>query len=434
MTTDTHAPLADREASPPISTPDRAEAAPAVLRVVAVDDELFQLKLLSRQLASQGAPGAELFIDAGEALRRIREPGRAPDLVCCDLQMPSMDGIEFVRHLAEGGYRGALVLISGEEGRILQTAERLARSHGLRVVGALPKPVGAERLRQVLQAARARVEPAMAPRAARRVYDAEALREALDLGHLISYYQPKVELVSGRLVGVEALVRWQHPRDGVVLPDQFVPTAEANGLIDELTRQVLEGPDGVLAQARRWQDEGLTLQVSVNVSMDNLRTHGFANFVGEAVARAGVPPSRLVLEVTESRLMSDPVVALDVLTRLRLKRVGLSIDDFGTGHSSLSQLRDVPFDELKVDRSFVRGAHADPALQVLLHGMVDMARQLGLKTVAEGVETTEDLLHVRACGCDIAQGYRIARPMPAGALPAWHARWSRERDSLWGKG
>lgn len=433
MTTDTQTPADLREARP-AAAPAAAAAAPAPLRIVAVDDESFQLKLLSRQLESQGAPGAELFSDAALALRRIREPGRAPDLVCCDLQMPTMDGIEFVRHLAEAGYRGAVVLISGEDGRILQTAERLARSQGLRVVGALPKPVGAEHLRAVLKAARAEAAPAVPASPTRKAYDAEALREALDLGHLVSHYQPKVELATGRLVGVEALVRWQHPRDGLVFPDQFIATAESSGLIDELTRQLLGGPHGVLAQARRWQDEGLPLQVAVNVSMDNLRSHGFANFVGECVARAGVPPSRLVLEVTESRLMRDPVVALDVLTRLRLKRVGLSIDDFGTGHSSLAQLRDVPFDELKVDRSFVRGAHADPALQVLLHSTVDMARQLGLKTVAEGVEDTEDLMHVRACGCDIAQGYRIARPMPAAALPAWHARWTREREGLWGPG
>lgn len=413
--------------------PRAAGTAALPLRVVAVDDEAFQLKLLARQFARLGVEDVHTCLDGRDALRDIAA-GRAADLVCCDLQMPGMDGVEFVRHLAASGWRGLLVLVSGEDGRILHTAERLARSHGLRVAGALSKPVRPEQLRAVVDAVRdqlSHVAAAPPPAAGRRRYDAEAIREAIDLGHLVNHYQPKVELATGRVVGVETLVRWQHPRDGLVYPDQFVDAAEAAGLIDDLTRAVLTGPRGALAQARSWQDAGLPLQVAVNVSMDNLTSHGFADLVGEAVACAGVPPSRLVLEVTESRLMRDPVVALDVLTRLRLKRVGLSIDDFGTGHSSLAQLRDVPFDELKLDRSFVHGAHARESLHVLVQGCIDIARQLGLKTVAEGVEDVDDLHHLRACGCDLAQGWLFARPMPGPAVVGWAAQWPQRQAQLW---
>jgi EAL domain-containing protein (putative c-di-GMP-specific phosphodiesterase class I) len=405
-----------------------------VLRVLAIDDEAFQLKLLARQFALLGVDSVGTYQDGAQALAALAE-GAPVDLVCCDLQMPAMDGVQFVRHLAEVGFRGMVLLVSGEDGRILQTAERLARTHGLQVAGALAKPVRPDQLRGVVDAVRVRMSEALQParqgQAPRRRYDAEAIREAIDLGHLVNHYQPKVELATGRVVGVETLVRWQHPRDGLVYPDQFVDAAESAGLIDDLTRAVLDGPQGALMQARAWQDAGLPLQVAVNVSMDNLTSHGFADMVGNAVARAGIPPSRLVLEVTESRLMRDPLVALDVLTRLRLKRISLSIDDFGTGHSSLAQLRDVPFDELKLDRSFVHGAHARESLHVLVQGCIDMARQLGLKTVAEGVEDLDDLHHLRACGCDLVQGWLIARPMAAGALPGWMAQWPQRQSQLW---
>jgi EAL domain-containing protein (putative c-di-GMP-specific phosphodiesterase class I) len=178
-----------------------------------------------------------------------------------------------------------------------------------------------------------------------------------------------------------------------------------------------------LRQARIWQDAGLHLCVAVNVSMDNLISLEFPDFVAQAVRQAGVPPTSLLLEVTESRLMKDPLAALDILTRLRLKHISLSIDDFGTGHSSLAQLRDIPFDELKVDRGFVHGAGRDPSLRALFEASLGMARQLGMKTVAEGVEDREDWDFLRLAGCDTAQGYFIARPMPGEELPCWIDDW-----------
>jgi EAL domain-containing protein (putative c-di-GMP-specific phosphodiesterase class I) len=322
-----------------------------------------------------------------------------------------------------------VVLISGEDDRILHTAEKLARAHALRVLGALHKPVGPEQLRQTLADA---MQPAATQNSHNvlRQYGADEIREAIAGGELVNHYQPKVEFATGRVSGVETLVRWQHPRDGLVYPDQFVSVAEESGLIDNLTRAVLAGLGGALQQARQWQDAGYPLHVSVNVSMDNLTDHAFPGFVADEVARAGVPASRLVLEVTESRLMKNPLATLDILTRLRLKRIGLSIDDFGTGHSSLSQLRDVPFDELKIDRSFVHGACRQDALRAILQPSLDMARQLGIRSVAEGVEDLDDWRFLRECGCDLAQGYFVARPMPAGALIGWLAEWEARRGAL----
>jgi len=164
--------------------------------------------------------------------------------------------------------------------------------------------------------------------------------------------------------------------------------------------------------------------------MDNLGSLEFPDFVARAADKAGVSPTSLVLEVTESRLMKDPLAALDILTRLRLKHIGLSIDDFGTGHSSLAQLRDIPFDELKVDRGFVHGACRDASLRAIFEASLGMARQLGMKTVAEGVEDQEDWDCLRATGCDMAQGYFIAKPMPAADLAGWIAQWEARYSKL----
>jgi EAL domain-containing protein (putative c-di-GMP-specific phosphodiesterase class I) len=178
-----------------------------------------------------------------------------------------------------------------------------------------------------------------------------------------------------------------------------------------------------LRQARLWQDAGLRLHLAVNVSMDNLAALEFPDFVAHEADAAGVAASSLVLEVTESRLMKNPLAALDILTRLRLKRIRLSIDDFGTGHSSLAQLRDIPFDELKVDHGFVHGACKDASLKAIVEASLGMARQLGMQTVAEGVEDQADWDFLHSAGCDLAQGYFVARPMPAADLPGWIARW-----------
>jgi len=402
------------------------------LRILAVDDEAFQLKLLTRQLGNLGVADVVTRTSGHDALQLVQADVQRFDVVCCDLQMPGMDGVEFVRHLGEAGYTGGVVLISGEDDRILHAAERLARAHRLRVLGALHKPVATEQLRRTLEAAATAAAAPPAPRPPQRVYTAAEVRVAIEQNQLVNFYQPQVELGSGRVTGVETLVRWRHPTDGLVYPDRFVGVAEENGLIDNLTRAVLAGLDGALQQARLWQDAGTPLQVSVNVSMDNLTDHAFPGFVADAVAQAGVPPSRLVLEVTESRLMKDPLATLDILTRLRLKRIRLSIDDFGTGHSSLSQLRDVPFDELKVDRGFVHDAWRSDGLRAILQPSLDMARQLGIRTVAEGVEDEQDWRFLRDCRCELAQGYFIARPMPPAELPAWMAAWEQRRVGLTG--
>jgi EAL domain-containing protein (putative c-di-GMP-specific phosphodiesterase class I)/ActR/RegA family two-component response regulator len=395
------------------------------MKILLVDDDSFALQLLTRQLGNLGFANIVQCMRAQDALTRLENNAGHFGLVFCDLQMPEMDGVEFVRQLVRIGYHGGLALVSGEDERVLRTAERLARAHHLDVLGALNKPVTPQALQDLL--ARQTSRHSDAPQASRRIYTPQQLRQAIDDGQLLNHYQPKVSLDKGALIGVETLVRWQHPDDGLVEPEQFIDIAEEHGLIDDLTHRVLAA---ALRQGGAWHADGLPLQVAVNISMENLGALDFPDMVEREAAVAGMPLTHLVLEVTESRLMKDPLSPLDILTRLRLKHIGLSIDDFGTGHSSLAQLRDIPFTELKIDRSFVHGASRNAYLQVILEASLGMARQMGMKTVAEGMEERADWDLLRACGCDVAQGYLVGKPMPAAELPTWLQDWESRRGEL----
>lgn len=390
--------------------------------IVLVDDEPFALRLLEHQLRQLGYADIRGFDQPSEALALFDASPQAAALVVLDLQMPGIDGVEFLRHLARVGYRGALILASGEDERILQSASRLASAQGLDVRGAVHKPVTPVQLETLLLGG-AMAASGSTARSERR-YPPDRLREALANGEITAFYQPKVELLTGRCVGAEALVRWQHPEDGLVFPDAFVAMAEEHHLVDDLTKVVLRT---ALAQARAWSEGGLSLHVAVNLSMDSLGDLDIPEFILGAVEAAGVPRRTLVAEITESRLMTRSLATLDSLTRLRLKHISLSIDDFGTGHSSLAQLRDLPFDELKLDRGFVHGAQSDPTARTILESSIAMAHQLGMRTVAEGVEDRVDWDLLRALRCDLAQGYFIARPMPGDALLAWEAEWDQRR-------
>jgi len=391
--------------------------APAI-RFLVLDDESFMLELLAHMLGELGHTEIVTCDNGPAALALIDDADVRPNLILLDLNMPQMDGIEFIRKLVEHDYSGSLILVSGEGERVLQMAERLVHAHAISVLGHLRKPVSLYELAMLVD----RWKPSQGHlHAAPRTYDADGLRAAIANGELINYYQPKVVVANGEVKGVETLVRWRHPRDGMVSPDQFIGVAEANGLIDELTRVVLKA---AMAQARAWWDAGLELRVAVNVSMDNLSSIDFADFVvGEARA-AGVAAKNIVLEVTESRLMLDMRAPLESLTRLRLKRFSLSIDDFGTGHSSLSHLSDISFDELKIDRSFVHGAWHDDTARAMFYVSLALGEQLGMEVVAEGVEDRDDWDLVRSTGCDMAQGYFIAPPLPASALRGWIETWN----------
>jgi diguanylate cyclase len=244
------------------------------------------------------------------------------------------------------------------------------------------------------------------------------LRRALDRAELVLHYQPKIAISTGEVVGAEALVRWQHPERGLILPDDFIPLAEHTGLIGPLTRHVL---DTALAQARSWADAGRTLSVSVNLSARNLLDERLPGQVAELLATHGVAASLLELEVTESAIMTEPVRAQHLLQQLRALGVRISIDDFGVGYTSLGQLKTLPVNELKIDRSFVMTMIEDRSNAVIVQSVVDLGHNLGLTIVAEGVEDQHALHALASFGCDVAQGYHFSRAMPADAFDTWCA-------------
>jgi diguanylate cyclase (GGDEF)-like protein/PAS domain S-box-containing protein len=249
-----------------------------------------------------------------------------------------------------------------------------------------------------------------------RLSVASDLRRAIDEDELFLMFQPKLSLRSGSVVGVEALVRWRHPQRGMVMPDEFVPVAQQTSLIRPLTQYVLRD---ALRQAADWRANGLALSMAVNLSMRNLLDVELPTDIARLLSESGVSASALVLEITESALIADPVHVRSVLDQLAEMGVELSIDDFGTGYSSLSYLKRLPVHEIKIDRSFVLNLTTSDEDAIIVRSTVDLAKNLGLRVVAEGVESAEVLGYLRATGCDVAQGYHLGRPMTGGDFRNW---------------
>lgn len=389
----------------------------SAVKILLLDDEPFILKMHAHMLRELGFSLIESFEKGALAVEHI-EAGSAPDLILLDLSMPGMDGIEFLRHLVRNAFSGRLILVSGEDPRLLQTAERLVKAHGIHILGHLAKPIKPSGLGGMIE--EWEKNTAFVPRPAERIFSPDEVRNAILGGELLNYYQPKVTLSTGLVQGVECLARWQHPEEGLIEPRRFIGIAEKHHLIDDLTRVTLRL---ALEDMKAMEALGVELHIAINLSMSTLRSVDFVDFAASEAARASVSPQNVVFEVTESEIMRDVRAPLEVLARLRLMRFSLSIDDFGTGYSSLSQLRDIPFDELKIDQTFVHRAAAEPTARAIYDASLSLANTLGLRSVAEGVEDRADWDLVRGTSCDLAQGYFIARPMPIEALPAWTSNW-----------
>jgi diguanylate cyclase (GGDEF)-like protein len=256
-------------------------------------------------------------------------------------------------------------------------------------------------------------EPALDRYSPRRLSLAGSLRSAIADGEIVLYFQPKADLRTGRIVGVEALARWQHPELGLIGPTEFVPIAEQTGLIGPLTSHVL---DRALHQIKIWGDEGLELSVAVNLSARSFLDAQLAMEIPRLLERHAVAANLLELELTESMLMLDPARAQATLDRLSRIGLSLSVDDFGTGYSSLANLKRLPVDGIKIDKSFVMDMAHDPSDAAIVHSTIDLAHNLGLRVVAEGVENRESWRRLREQGCDLAQGFHVSRPLPGPEL------------------
>ncbi|PCI58274.1 MAG: hypothetical protein COB35_13925 [Gammaproteobacteria bacterium] len=349
------------------------------------------------------------------------------DVILLDLMMPDLDGVEIIRYLAKGQSKATLILISGYDRGVLHAAEALAQDHGLTVAGNFIKPISTSELKQLLISLRSSIKaPPMVTKTIIQtqplttkvtfVPNEEDLRIAIQKKQLVLHYQPQINLKKQTIVGVEALVRWLHPSHGLIYPDKFITLAEQSGLIEQLTEEVI---NLAVAQSQQWKEQAITIKISINISAQNITSLFFPEQLGKLVQKFLLDPSMFVFEVTESALMGNILTSLDILTRLRLKGFQLSIDDFGTGFSSLSLLHKIPFTELKIDQSFVLNVVNDTESRAIVETCVMLGHKLNMEVVAEGIENKATFDCLLDMGCDIAQGYYIAKPMTASALNTW---------------
>jgi EAL domain-containing protein (putative c-di-GMP-specific phosphodiesterase class I) len=383
-----------------------------VNRLLVVDDEpgvLDFVAALGRKLGYTVAttPSGAEFLRLVDSFR--------PTMIVMDLHLPDTDGVELLRLLVARGCKANIVLISGSDERVLATAHELGVSHGLAMCGSLSKPLVPADLQSKLAAVRHQDSEV----------NAADLRRGLAAGELVPYYQPKATLTqTGWFIdSVEALARWQHPRLGLVMPDEFVPLAERTGLIGDLTNVMLAAG---LKQLKEWQQQGLALSCAVNLPPSLVTDLSFPDRVAALLVENRVDAGRLILEITETATMQNPTITMDILTRLRVKRIGLSLDDFGTGYSSLTQLYQMPFNEMKIDKSIVMNVPHSREANTMVSSLIELGHNLGLKICAEGVENRAALDMLAIIGCDSCQGYFISRPIPAADVPSFVRHWNQE--------
>jgi EAL domain-containing protein (putative c-di-GMP-specific phosphodiesterase class I)/ActR/RegA family two-component response regulator len=388
------------------------------LGVIVVEDHDFQRQVAVSFLAQLGVTKVLHASGGREALAQISAAHWPVDVAICDLDMPGMDGMEFIRHLAEGKLVGAIILLSGLESQLISSVESMASFQGMTVLGTIEKPVSPQKISNLL----AKFEPDSGPRqAAPPAMGAAEIEAGLVAGEFTAYYQPKVDFKTLKLVGFEALARWNHPEKGILPPASFIQMAEKSGLIDRITTRMI---DVSLTQLKEWMGQGFDTGMAINLSLSYLGSPGIADQISSVAQRLGIEPKAITLEVTESLVTSDLGNVLENLARLRMRGFDISIDDYGTGFSSMQQLSRIPFTELKIDQSFVTGATSRPNMRVILESSLQLSQKLGLRSVAEGIEKDDEWALLKSLGCDIAQGYFIARPMPGEAVPDWHRSWS----------
>src|SRR6266446_4066823 len=386
------------------------------LRFLVAEDHEFQRSVLVRMLESLGAKAVHEAADGHGALKILQDPTRPVDIVISDLEMPGMDGMEFVRHLGETGVRVSIILASALERKLLASIATMSEAYGINLLGVVEKPITPAKLEALITLHKPAQMQWGRSKTAGPTFTLEEIAAGLKNNEFEPFFQPKVELATGRVKGAEALARWRHPQHGIIAPYAFIEPLEDNDLIDELAWVMLRK---AAAFCSTWRSAGLEATVSVNLSLKSLTDTRLADRVTELVLSENLEPRHMVLELTESAATTDVGKALENLARLRIKGFGLSIDDYGTRYSSMQQLTRIAFTELKIDQSFVTNATKQESAKVILESSLDMARKLNITAVAEGVETQADWNLLRQLGCGLAQGFFIARPMEAGAYPNW---------------
>lgn len=381
-----------------------------MLSILLVDDDPFVVNIAVKVLNRLGHDNIETASNGKAALEKLITHNNLYNIIILDLNMPEMDGVEFMGHANSCNFNGGIILLSGEDKRMLETAIALARTHKLNVLGALTKPLNLGVLKNLLN----KFDPVtkqVEQYSPQKPITEEELRDGIKgsgKNEPFLVFQPKVSIKTGEIVSVETLARWRHAERGILGPDTFIPLAEKTGLIDELSYEIYRK---AIIQSSEWALAGRNLTIAINFSVNSFLKRDFTEFLVETANKYGVEFDQIILEITETQAMTIAVDCLEALIGMRLKRFALSIDDFGTGNSSMAQLKDIPFTELKVDRAFVNGAANNTSALAILETSIHLAKKLGMSIVAEGAETREDWDLVEQLGCDYVQGYYCAKPM-----------------------
>lgn len=394
--------------------------------VLVVDDSIVQRSHLAGLLRAAGFTRVLEAEDGCAALQVLEHGAVGPaPLVLTDLDMPRMDGLQLIRHLSERNLAAQLIVVSARDPRILEIVERMDTG-ALVVLGTLPKPARAEELALLLAGSGNTPEGSTGGAAGPETR--ERIEQGLRAGEFIPWYQPKVATATGVVAGVEALARWMLPDGRVQPPASFLRVIEDTALLGELTLVIARQ---ALARLRTWHAAGLrSLTMSINLSAVSLANRELVAELEALVEELELPPQAVIREITETAKLDGLADALGNAGHLALRGFGLAMDDYGTGYSNLQQLSRCPFTELKIDRSFVDRAVSRPNRRLILEAAVATGQRLGVTTVAEGVESRADWALLRALGCELAQGYLIARAMPGPELLPWVAANRTRLDAL----
>ena len=322
-----------------------------------------------------------------------------PTHITLDLQMPELDGVEILRRLAALHNQSKIFFISGFDPKVIDIASKLGREQGLNIVEKISKPISVKDLKALLLKHKNEED-----------LSKDYYLSVLERREFFLVFQPKLDVKTNQIDSYEALLRWRHPSKGIIGPIDFIPILEKLELFRELSDYTFEEACDAI---NRFKEAGFdSIKIAVNVSAGDLNDLELANRLQKICKSRKVNPKNIILEITETVAMKDPVHAMDNLTRIRLQEVGLSLDDFGTGFSSLAMLRNMPFNELKIDKMFIDELKESRADQEIIKAVVSIGKAFDMKVVAEGCECANTLALLSKLGCDIIQGYFIAKPMP----------------------
>ncbi|MDB5920808.1 MAG: oxygen sensor protein [Massilia sp.] len=387
--------------------------------LVAEADPAQRLTLVD-MLGRLGASQVTEVPDGHTALRCFQDTFTPTvDVAIIDLALPGMDGLELIRTLAAINCRARLIVVGAQSGNLMFSVETMAQAYGFDLLGTMTKPVSAARLASLLDNYTPPVLAAnRAPKGPSFTFSEVGI--GLQARQFEPFFQPKIELETGQVKGLEAFARWRHPEHGVLGPSAFIDALEQNNRIDFLDWSMIEKS---VEHCRQFHEQGIPISISINLAPETLAHPAFMQQIGACVGRHRLLPDYITFEMPESSVLTTDPSFVERLVRLRMAGYGLAIDDYGTGRSNLQLLARIPFSELKIDRSFVDGASKKRALGTVLSSCLGLARSLDRMSVAVGVETKQDWDFLQGLGCTYAQGYHIARPMEADAFPGWLEDW-----------